>query len=164
VLSIGWTGRQSGLTDPSGRTVAISRRTTAAAFSGLAFAALVLTGCTGGSPADSGQTTEQACDILKSGLEETTTELQSGLSDLATDPQAAADAVTTLTAAFTESAEKVSNTEVKALADDAVAALTDFDEQIHAYADDPASADQEAMQTSAEDVQTSITAVGETCP
>jgi hypothetical protein len=142
--------------------VATSRRTTA--FAGLAFAALVLTGCSAGAPAASAQTTEQACDILKTGVESTTSELQSGLSDLATDPQAAADAVTTLTEAFEKSSADVDNTEVKNLADDATTALTEFDEQIHDYADDPASVDSTAIQASAEKVQTAIAAIGETCP
>lgn len=146
--------------------MAISRRTTftTTAVIGIALGGLLLTGCTGGSGGASGQTTEQACDILRTGVEDTTTELQAGLSDLATDPEAAADAVTSLTAAFEKSADKVTNSGVKSVADDAVTALSDFDEQIHAYATDPASVDQEKIQTSAEAVQTSLTAVGETCP
>ena len=143
--------------------MAPSRRSTA--FAGLALAALALTGCSMGSTAASAQTTEQACDVLASGVTATTTKLQASLSSLATDPETAADDVTTLTSDFEKSAAGVDNAELKRLAKDATAALSDFDEKIHAYAADPADLEiQAAMQTSAEGVQDAIGAIGTTCP
>jgi len=143
--------------------VAASRRSTA--FAGLALAALLLSGCSSSSSAASAQTTEQACDVLASGVEATTTKLQASLSGLATDPETAADDVTTLTSDFEKSAAGVDNVEVKNLATEAIAALSDFDEKIHAYADDSADVDvRAAVQTSAEGVQDAIGAIGVTCP
>jgi len=143
--------------------VALSRRSTA--FAGLALATLALTGCSVGSTAASAQTTEQACDVLATNVTTTTTKLQASLSSLATDPETAADDVTTLTSDFEKSAAGVDNAELKRLAKDATAALADFDERIHAYAADPADvANQEAMQTSAEGVQDAIGAIGSACP
>jgi hypothetical protein len=143
--------------------VAPSRRSTA--FAGLAIATLALTGCSVGSTAASTQTSEQACDVLASGVSATTTKLQASLSTLATDPETAADDVTTLTSDFEKSAAGVENPELKRLAKDATAALGDFDEKIHAYAANPTDVDnQAAMQTSAEGVQDAIGAIGATCP
>jgi len=142
--------------------VAPSRRIRA--FAGLAVAALALTGCAAGSSAASAQTPEQACDVLASGVAQTTAKLQTSISGLATDPEAAADDVTALTADFENSASGVDNAELKRLANNTTTALADFDEKIHAYASEPAAAaNQEAMQTSAENVQTAIAAIGESC-
>jgi capsule polysaccharide export protein KpsE/RkpR len=147
-------------------------RTTASALAGIAFAALVLAGCTAGggdSDGDSGssasaQTTEESCEILKSGVEDTLTELQAGLSTIQTDPQAAADAVTSLAAAFEDTASEVTNKDVRAVADDATDALTDFSGQIADYANDPENADQTAVMDSATAVQNAMTKLQATCP
>jgi hypothetical protein len=143
--------------------VAPSRSTIAAA--GFGLAALLLSGCSVSPTAASTQTTEQACDVLSTGVEQTTAKLQASLSDLATDPESAADDVTTLTDDFESSATGVDNAELKRLAENAITALADFDEKIHDYAEDPADTEvQAAMQTSAEGVQDAIGAIGTTCP
>jgi hypothetical protein len=153
-----------------------SRRTIATTLTGLAFAGLLLTGCstggTGGGGADadepkaaeSSQTTEEACTVLKAGVEDTLTDLQAGLSELSTDPGKAADAVGTLAAAFADTASDVTNEDVRAVADDATTALGDFSDQITVYAENPESADQAAVTDSAGAVQTAMTKLGTTCP
>ena len=80
--------------------MATSRRTIATAFAGLAFASLVLVGCSSGGSivkSDSGdkggtssQSTEEACTVLKDGVTGTMTDLQSGLAELQSDPDKAA--------------------------------------------------------------------------
>jgi hypothetical protein len=157
-----------------------SRRTIASTLTGLAFAGLLLTGCTAGGSdagsanddksggnsgqAESSQTTEEACAVLKAGVEDTLTDLQAGLSDLSTDPGKAAEAVSTLAAAFEDTASDVTNEDVRAVADDATTALTDFGDQITVYAENPETADQAAVTDSAGAVQTAMTKLGTTCP
>lgn len=156
-----------------GRILTTSRRTIATAFTGLALASLVLTGCSLGSGSGSGssggsgsstQTAKEACTVLKDGVTDTMTELQAGLSELQTDPNKAAAAVTTLATAFEETAADVKNTDVRAVADKATAALNEFGTQITKYAADPASVDQTALTDSATAVQSSMTALATTCP
>jgi hypothetical protein len=153
--------------------LATSRRTIATAFAGFAFASLVLVGCSaGGSDAGSGdsgaapssQSTEEACTVLKDGVQKTMTDLQSGLADLQSDPDKAAKAVDTLADAFEDTAKDVKNKDVRTVTDDATDALNAFSEQITAYAADPTSVDQTAVTDSATAVQTSMTKLGATCP
>jgi len=153
--------------------LATSRRTIATTLTGIAFASLLLAGCTtGGSGDDAGdsgaaassQTTDEACEVLKGGVQDTLTDLQAGLNDLATDPGKAAEAVGTLAAAFEDTASDVTNDDVRTVADDATNALNDFSEQITAYAADPESVDQTAVTDSATAVQTAMTKLGATCP
>ena len=153
--------------------MATSRRTIATTLTGIAFASLLLAGCTtGGSGDDAGdsgaaassQTTDEACEVLKGGVQDTLTDLQAGLNDLATDPGKAAEAVGTLAAAFEDTASDVTNDDVRTVADDATNALNDFSEQITAYAADPESVDQTAVTDSATAVQTAMTKLGATCP
>jgi hypothetical protein len=155
--------------------LATSRRTIATTLTGLALAGLLLAGCTSGGSGDdagdsgagagaSNQTTEQACEVLKGGVQDTLTDLQAGLSELSTDPGKAAEAVGTLAAAFEDTAGDVTNDDVRAVADDATNALDDFSEQITAYAADPESVDQTAVTDSATAVQNAMTKLGATCP
>jgi hypothetical protein len=170
---IGLTGKH---TIP-GRILATSRRTIATAFAGFAFASLMLVGCSaGGSGAgsdsgsgDSGaapssQTTEEACTVLKDGVTDTMTDLQSGLAELQANPDKAAEAVGTLAAAFEDTAKDVKNKDVRTVADEATESLNDFSDQITAYAADPTSVDQTSVTDSATAVQSSMTKLGATCP
>lgn len=154
--------------------MATSRRTIATAFAGLAFASLVLVGCSSGGSivkSDSGdkggtssQSTEEACTVLKDGVTGTMTDLQSGLAELQSDPDKAAKAVGTLAAAFEDTAKDVKNKDVRTVADDATDALNTFSTQITAYAADPTSVDQASVTDAATAVQTSFTKLGATCP
>lgn len=136
--------------------------TTATGLAGIAVVALLLTGC---APAAApSQSVSKGCSVLKAGVKDTMTDLNSSLSTLSSDPQAAADAVTTLTASFKKSAAKVENKKVLKVANGATKALGAFAVQIHAYADDPASADQDKVSSSATDVQTAMTNLGKVCP
>ena len=156
--------------------MATSRRTIATTLTGIAFASLLLAGCTtGGSGGDSGadsgagagsssQSTDEACAVLKDGVQSTLQDLQAGLGDISTDPGKAAEAVGTLAAAFEDTTSDITNDDVRTVADDATNALNDFSEQITAYAADPESADQTAVTDSASAVQAAMTKVGATCP
>lgn len=153
--------------------MATSRRTIATTLTGIAFASLLLAGCSAGGSgsSDSGsgagassQTKEQGCEVLKGGVQDTLTELQAGLADLQTDPAKAAAAVETLAAAFEDTAKDVTNKDVRTVTDDATTALNDFSGQISAYAADPTSVDQAGVTDSATAVQNAMTKLGATCP
>ena len=157
--------------------MATSRRTIATTLTGLAFAGLLLAGCSAGGSGDgaqsggsgsgsgsSSQTSDEACEILKAGVQSTVQDLQNGLGDIQTDPDKAAEAVSTLAAAFEDTAKDVTNDDVRAVADEATDALNDFSEKITSYAADPESADQSAVTDSADGVQSAMTKVAATCP
>ena len=157
--------------------MATSRPTIATALAGFALVGLLLSGCSaggsdtktpdssGGSTAESSsQTTEEACTVLKDGVAGTMEELQSGITELQSDPAAASAAVGTLAAAFEDTAADLENTDVRAVADDATEALTAFDTQIAAYAADPAGVDPTAVQNAANAVQQAMVKLGTTCP
>ena len=162
--------------------MATIRRSIATTFTAVAFATVLLAGCTTGGSGDtgsgsgsgsgssggdagaSGQTTAEACTVLKAGVEDTITNLQSGMTEMQTDPAKAAEAVGTLAAAFEDTASDVTNDDVRAVADNATSALNDFQEQITAYAANPESADQTAVTDSATGVQEAMTNLGTTCP
>jgi hypothetical protein len=165
--------------------VATSRRTAITTFAGIGLAALLLTGCASGpapkllkpssssssspspesesEPDASGQTTAEACAVVKDGVSGTMTELQSGMGQLETDPAAAVAAVRSLTTAFTTTSEGMKNKEVLSIVNDATAALTTFGDQIEAYAADPEGADKAAAESSSTAVQESLLKLGTTC-
>ena len=157
--------------------MATTRPTIATALAGFALATLLLSGCSAGSPdasapdssdgTDAGtstQTTEEACTVLKDGVSGTMQDLQAGLEELQSDPDAAAAAVGTLAAAFEDTASDVKNTDVRTVADGATDALREFDMQIAAYASDPEGADQTAVTDAATGVQEAMLKLGATCP
>jgi len=159
--------------------LATSRRTIATTLAGVAIATLMLAGCSSGGSGDdaggsggsgdsgaasSSQTTEEACAVLKGGVEDTLADLQAGLDSLSSDPGKAATAVETLAGAFEDTAAGVGNKDVRAVADDATTALNDFSEQITTYAADPESVDPSAVTESANAVKSAMTKLGATCP
>lgn len=160
--------------------MATSRRTTASLLAAIALASLALTGCAAESastPGDaatsspspkgdagSGQSTEEACGVLKEGLTSTMTELQSGLAGLEADPAAAAAAIDSLTGAFSDTAAGIGNAEVRTVADGAAEAFTAFSVKIKAYAEDPANPDTAGLETAATGVKDAMTELGEVCP
>jgi hypothetical protein len=163
--------------------VATSRRTATTTLAGIGLAALLLTGCASGpapklltpssssssSPSPesesdaSGQTTAEACAVVKDGVSGTMAELQSGMGELQTDPAAAVAAVKSLATAFETTSADVENEEVLGIVQDATAALKTFGTQVESYAANPEGADTAAVQASSTAVQESLLKLGTTC-
>ncbi|WP_411700041.1 hypothetical protein [Conyzicola sp.] len=160
-----------------------SRRTIASTLTGLAFASLLLAGCaTGGSDAEtsgsgsgssgggnsgaaeSSQTTEEACSVVKSGVEATYADLEASLGDIQSDPDKAAAAVGALGDAFEKSASQVTNEDVRATVDDIVGALDGFSEQVRVLAEAPETVDQAAVTAASTELQEGFAKLGTTCP
>jgi hypothetical protein len=163
--------------------VATSRRTATTTLAGIGLAALLLTGCASGpapkllkpssssssspspesEPDASGQTTAEACAVVKDGVSGTMAELQSGMGELQTDPAAAVAAVNSLATAFETTSADVENQEVLGIVQDATAALKTFGTQVESYAANPEGADTAAVQASSTAVQESLLKLGTTC-
>jgi len=159
--------------------LATSRRTIATTLAGVAIATLMLAGCSSGGSGDdaggssgsgdsgaasSSQTTEEACAILEGSLKDVYSELQEGLSGLSQDSAAAANAVSSLAAAFEDTAADVTNKDVRATVDSTVSSLKELGTQLTAYSEDPSNFDQSAATDAAGAVQTSFTKLQATCP
>jgi hypothetical protein len=111
------------------------------------------------SKADAGQTKDEACEIVKTSLEELT-----GLSSVdMTDPGAALAAFESAKTALTEASGKISNEEVAPLASGAAGAVTAYSEIIAAISTDPASVDMTKISEQAGALQTSMTELVTVC-
>ncbi|KJC63654.1 hypothetical protein SAMN06295879_0399 [Agreia bicolorata] len=135
----------------------ISRTKTTSLIGALAITGLLLTGCAGG------QSKADACKVLESGLTDLQSELTSSLSDAATDPEGASKALQTVSDKFSENVSKVSNDDVKKVADDADKALSTLVSEFKTYAADPASADTTALTGASSDVQNTFTELSKVC-
>ena len=159
--------------------MATSRRTIATTLAGVAIATLMLAGCTSGGSGDdaggsggsgdsgaasSSQTTEEACAVLKGGVEDTYAELEASLEDIRTDPGKAAAAVGSLGDAFEETAADVTNEDVRATVDTVVEALRDFSEQVEVLAESPDTVNPDAITGASETLREGFTKLGATCP
>lgn len=74
----------------------------------------------------SGQSVTAACAALSSSMNESATALQSAMSDIGTDPSKAVDALESFRDSFEKAAAEVSNPEVKAQAEKALAATKEM--------------------------------------
>lgn len=135
----------------------ISRTKTTSLIGALAITGLLLTGCAGG------QSKADACKVLESGLTDLQSELTSSLSDAATDPEGASEALQTVSDKFSENASKVSNDEVKGAADDADKALSTLVSEFKTYASDPTNADTTALTDASTSVQETFTELSTVC-
>jgi hypothetical protein len=134
-----------------------SRTKTTSVIGALAITGLLLTGCAGG------QSKADACKVLESGLSELQGDLTSSLSDASTDPEGASKALQTVSDKFSGNVAKVSNDEVKDVADDADEALSTLVSEFKTYAADPTSADTTALTDASTDVQDTFTELSTTC-
>ena len=111
------------------------------------------------SKADAGQTKDEACEIVKTSLEELT-----GLSSVdMSDPGAALAAFESAKTSLTEASGKISNEEVAPLASGAAGAVTAYSEIIAAISADPASVDMTKITEQAGALQTSMTELVTVC-
>jgi hypothetical protein len=154
------------------------------AFAVLALGGLLLTGCASistssegaseseGSGSDSSstdmntatdQTVAEACKELQEGLSASTSALQNSMTQLSTDPNAAAAELDAFIEEFAAVRDGLGNAEVKAAADSAGAAYEELVAQAKSVAADPASVDQTAFMETMDNVQTELSAVGELC-
>jgi gas vesicle protein len=134
-----------------------SRTKTTSLIGALAITGLLLTGCAGG------QSKADACKVLESGLTDLQSDLTSSLSDAATDPEGASEALQTVSDKFSDNVSKVSNDEVKDVADDADEALSTLVSEFKTYAADPTSADTTALTDASTDVQDTFTELSTVC-
>jgi gas vesicle protein len=135
----------------------ITRTKTTSLIGALAITGLLLTGCAGG------QSQADACKVLESGLTDMQSDLTSSLSDAATDPEGASEALQTVSDKFSANVSKVSNDDVKDVADDADEALSTLVSEFKTYAADPTSADTEALTEASTDVQETFTELSKVC-
>jgi gas vesicle protein len=135
----------------------ISRTKTTSLIGALAITGLLLTGCAGG------QSKADACKVLESGLTDLQGELTSSLSDAATDPEGASEALQTVSDKFSDNVSKVSNDDVKDVADDADEALSTLVSEFKTYAADPTTADTTALTDASTDVQETFTELSKVC-
>jgi hypothetical protein len=134
-----------------------SRTKTTSLIGALAITGLLLTGCAGG------QSKADACKVLESGLTDLQGELTSSLSNAATDPEGASEALQTVSDKFSGNVEKVSNDDVKDVADDADEALSTLVSEFKTYAADPTSPDTTALTNASTDVQETFTELSKVC-
>jgi hypothetical protein len=124
---------------------------------GTAVALLLLTGCS------ASQSTTEACEILKTGLETVSTELGEASDQLTTDPTVAAQSMATAAANYASTTATITNEEVGVPAVASSDAVTDFSDAVSAIADDVENADIDALTASLEVVQTSFSALQQVC-
>jgi hypothetical protein len=118
---------------------------------------LLLTGCS------ASQSTTEACEILKTGLETVSTELGEASDQLTTDPTVAAQSMATAAANYASTTATITNEEVGVPAVASSDAVTDFSDAVSAIADDVENADIDALTASLEVVQTSFSALQQVC-
>ena len=105
------------------------------------------------------QTKDEACEIVKTSMEELT-----GLASVdTTDPGAALAAFESVKTSLTEASGKISNEEVAPLASGAAGAVAAYSEIIAAISADPASVDMTKITEQAGALQTSMTDLATAC-
>lgn len=112
-----------------------------------------LTGCSAG-----GQSVADACKVISDEGNSITSSAQEALSSVATDPQAAVDALGDVQKQFEELGGKITNDEVKPVFDDFVGAYGDLTAAIGSIAEDPENAS-DAM-TAMTDATTKVSDAG----
>ncbi|MET0989834.1 MAG: hypothetical protein ABWY54_04220 [Glaciihabitans sp.] len=144
----------------------------------LGVAGLILTGCSSSSgdnsstdassapsptPVVEEQSVEEACTTLIDGVTEMQSSLNENLTELQTDPAAAAEAYQGVVDLFNENAAKVTNEDVKPVADEIGAVFTEFGTTMDAAATDPASVDPQAVNDYVTNLQAATTKLDELC-
>lgn len=150
----------------------------------LALGGLLLTGCAAGSTSSEGpsdsegsgsnsestdmntstdQSVADACADLQSTLSESASALQSGMSEFASDPALAVESLNGFADEFAAARDSLGNAEVKEQADKAGVALDEMIVALEAVVADPTSLDMTAFTTTATNVQTELSAIGEVC-
>lgn len=122
-----------------------------------AVSALLLTGCSGG------QSKEEACTQLNSELEDASTELTESISNIASDPEGAVDALETFQDQFSETVDGITNDEVKDLGENVEEALGDYIDVTADAVEDPENADSAALTDAIEEFQTQSQAFSDAC-
>jgi PBP1b-binding outer membrane lipoprotein LpoB len=150
--------------------VAITRTNGLSIFAMLGVAGLILTGCSssddgsdGGGASASNQSVEEACSVLIEGVSDMQTELTENADTLQSDPTAAAAAYEEVVALFQENADKVTNEDVKPIADEVEEVFVTFGDTIDAAATDPESVDPQAVTDYTTDLQEATTELDEVC-
>jgi len=137
------------------------------ALAAVAVALLTLTGCSlGGAQSSDGassQSRSDACQSLNKALQATTLDLTSASRKMSSDPAAAAQSFTDLTANFTKSITTITNPTVKKAADKAATSLSAMAVQVKKALSDPANADAAAVVAAQKSVQDDFNGIGKAC-
>ena len=113
--------------------------------------------------ADADQSTLEACDALGATMEEATTTLNDSMKLFASDPKKALAALTSFTTTLKSAVAEVTNPEVKAQGEKAVAAMKEVTDALDDVITDPAGAKQEAITAALAKMSTELTAIGTVC-
>jgi PBP1b-binding outer membrane lipoprotein LpoB len=136
-----------------------SHRIVLTAATALAATALLLTGCSAG--AGSQQSTKQACKVLQTGIESSSTDLSTAFSNIQSDPAGAEKSLAKFDVALKAATAKVTNAKVKSAATKTTTAVDAMDSDLKKYVED--SSETAGLQKSATKVQTTFTTLGKLC-
>jgi outer membrane murein-binding lipoprotein Lpp len=135
-----------------------SRTVTAIAAAGLALT--MLAGCSGGGGS---QSKTEACKQIESEVKGVSTQLQSQISKISSDPDAAAKALKKFDDKFSDGVDKVTEPTVKKQASAAEKSFHTMSTQITAFAKDPESADVSKLQSTLTTLQKRMGTLSKTC-
>lgn len=133
------------------------RRALVSALAGVAMTTLLLTGCAGG------QSKIDACKSIAQSVSTASSEVSSSMSNFQSDPDGAAKSMKNMAASFTTAAGKVTQSDIKPLADKAAAAMNDFSGDFAKLAADPKSPDTAAVEKSSQKMSDTFTALQKAC-
>jgi hypothetical protein len=114
-------------------------------------------------PAASDQSKLEACDDLAATMEAASTTLSDSMQLVASDPQKALTALTLFNTSLQSAVAKVSNPEVKAQGEKAVAAIKELTDALDTMIKNPAGAKPEALTGALTKMTTELTAIGTVC-
>ncbi|MFZ7087594.1 hypothetical protein [Curtobacterium sp. RRHDQ10] len=137
-----------------------SRIVTGIAAAGLAL--VMLAGCSGGSGSQS-QSKADACRQIQDELKGVSSQLQSQIAKISSDPGAAAAALRKFDDKFSDGVDKVTEPTVKKQASAAEESFHTMSTEISAYAKDPGSADVSELQSTLATLQQRMTTLSKTC-
>lgn len=141
-------------------------KTTSRTVTAVAAAALALTmlaGCSGGGGGGGSQSKADACKQIESEVKGVSTQLQSQISKISSDPDAAAKALAKFDDKFSDGVDKVTEPTVKKQAGAAEKSFHTMSTQITAFAKDPESADVSKLQSNLTTLQKRMGTLSKTC-
>jgi hypothetical protein len=105
----------------------------------------------------------QACAVVSSSVQTAVSEFTTALSAASSDPEAAAKAIDKLLVDLTAARAKVTNADVGAALDKAIAGLTTMSDELEKAGSDVSKLDSTKISAAAESVQTALTEFSTAC-
>ena len=146
----------------------MSRR--ASAIMSIAFAGLILAGCSAAGPGSGGpapvsdQTVAEACTIALEDVAAASEGMAEALGEMFTDPTVATTMLSEIAADMHESADGLENVEVQTAVEEAATSLDTLTEVIAAAFADLENADQQALSDASDEVEEKFATLSELCP